>query len=112
MDQQLPILVAIVVGQVILSLKGDNTVVEYQIQYNGDAEDFGWIVPIFGEMVDIQEGDASRFEQYDEYTRPNTIYEYASSSGCVWNDKSSGDPELESHFSEPFVQGLQVNLNI
>ena len=92
--------------QVILSLKGDNTVVEYQIQYNGDAEDFGWIIPIFGEMVEIQEGDVSRFEQYDEYTRPNTIYEYASSSGCVWHDKSSGEPELESPFSEPFVQGF------
>ena len=89
--------------QAIFSLHGDNTVVEYQIQYEGNAEDFGWMIPIFGDMVDIQEGNEDTFAYYDQITGPQISYEYEPVSSCGVAEKSDSS---NAFTSERYVQGF------
>ncbi|MAA78840.1 MAG: hypothetical protein CL916_06235 [Deltaproteobacteria bacterium] len=88
--------------QVIFSLNGDNTVVEYQIRYEGDAEDFGWVIPIFGDLVDIQEGESASFDRYNQGTKPSVFYDYAPTSSCGATEK--GDDNSLS--GERYVHGF------
>ena len=89
--------------QVIFSLQGDNTKVDYQIQYEGNAEDFGWVVPIFGPLVDIQEGDPNIFSQYDEWTSPSVTYEYAPEQSCTPVEKGLAD---NSFSQDSYISGF------
>ena len=79
------------VQQVIFSLDGDNTVVEYLIRYQGDATEFGWVIPTFGAFQSIEERDGSRFAELEDLTAPRVVEVAAPTSSCgpVANSKGS-----------------------
>jgi len=87
---------------VIMSLNGDNTISEYRIEYEGDTDDFGWVIPIFGNMVSIEEGDGSIFDLYEDITAPKIYENVAPESSCGPAAKG-GDFSFED---ERFVQGF------
>ena len=43
---------------------------EYRVLAQGDATNFGWIIPIPGAFVELLEDDAANFEELRELTAP------------------------------------------
>ena len=75
--------------QAILS-RGDGSVsAEYRVRYSGDASDFGWVIPVPGANVVVEEGSEERFVTIEDATAP-TVTTYTvesdddghSRSGC------------------------------
>lgn len=55
---------------VIFELSEDGVTVSYSVAYEGDAESFGWLIPLFGEYVSIEERDAEDFSFLYSQTQP------------------------------------------
>jgi len=73
--------------QAIFEVGADQVVVEYRAHYDGNAADFGWIIPVPGPVSDVAEGDAGRFDALAELTAPQVNYWVApedddGSGGC------------------------------
>lgn len=61
--------------------------VSYSVAYEGDAESFGWLIPLFGEFVSIEERDSADFAALYSWTQPDVewitgISEEGSGGGC------------------------------
>jgi hypothetical protein len=67
--------------------------VSYRVTYAGDSADFGWIIPIAGEFLDLQEGDEASFDDLRRRTGPLVTYHYddEGSAGCTCGGSKSGD---------------------
>lgn len=73
---------------------GDGQVqVEYRILYNGDTEDFGWVIPIPGDFVDLADGDGATFDRLRDLTRPEEDFKDVS-PGCLAGAAKGGDNAL------------------
>ena len=74
----------------------DGTRVSYQVEYDGDAADFGWLIPIFGAFVSLEETDRDRFTNLYDHTQPIVEYFYDDDDGsggglgCGSGAKSGG----------------------
>jgi len=71
--------------EVILEQTETGTRTRYRISYDGDADHFGWLIVVHGEVGegDVTEADASAFERLRDLTQP--LYEELASgsgSGC------------------------------
>ncbi|MDP6931726.1 MAG: DUF2330 domain-containing protein, partial [Myxococcota bacterium] len=80
--------------QVVFETDGDTVSVEYLVTFDGSAETFGWVIPIPGEFVELDEGDVDRFTTLRTWSEPQVHREYASElgCGCAGGDKAiSGD---------------------
>ncbi len=90
-------------AQEVIFTPGEGAVtVSYNVHYDGDAEDFGWIIPIFGEFSAIADGDPTRFDELRELTQP--MVEYAETDdegggGCGCGETRSGKGGVDSAFS-------------
>lgn len=80
--------------------------VSYNVHYDGNAEDFGWIIPIFGEFVSMADGDEARFDALREATQPTVDYVEEESSGgggcglgCGASDLSKGGGRGDTAFA-------------
>jgi len=62
--------------QVILRDLDGEIEVSYSVEYEGDAGDFGWVIPIFGEFSTMEDGDAAQFEQLSWDTAPEIRTQY------------------------------------
>jgi hypothetical protein len=67
--------------EVIFSSDGDTTTVEYKVQFFGDAENFGWVIPFFGDFVSLEDGEEERFELIRSRTQPVVYSQYLDSGG-------------------------------
>ncbi len=68
-------------GQQVLFEQGDGYVdVEYLVDYGGELDDFGWVIPIPGAFVELSEGDPARFDDLAEATFPDVRW-HASDRG-------------------------------
>ena len=85
-------------AQQIALVQVDDSTVEatFQVQYDGDAPDFGWVIPIVGEVESVEDGADSLFSELAEETAPSVSWndadDEASSSGglgCGSRNKSS-----------------------
>lgn len=56
--------------QVILRDLDGEIEVSYNVQYEGDAEEFGWVIPVFGEFSSMEDGDQGLFEELNRSTAP------------------------------------------
>jgi hypothetical protein len=56
--------------------------VDYRVEYEGDAADFGWVIPIPGAFASLKEANLELFDTYRNCTQP--ILEY------VGDDEDSG----------------------
>lgn len=90
--------------EVILRLDEDRTEIEYNVRYDGNASDFGWIIPIPGAFVDLEEADAALFDEYRSLTAPQYIDhgEDVKGCGCGGGAKSGGDLENRSDTASDF----------
>ena len=56
--------------QVILRDLDGEIEVSYNVQYEGDAEEFGWVIPVFGEFSSMEDGEQALFDQLNDSTAP------------------------------------------
>lgn len=82
------------VQEAILEQTAEGVRVSYLAQYDGDAAEFGWIIPIFGEFQAIEDGDADRFTALREHTSPSVYYSYAKDEPTCGCGASKGDNAL------------------
>ena len=67
--------------QVLFELGSDTVQVEYLVDYAGDQADFGWVIPIPGTFVGLDEGDTERFDALRWDTLPEIEYVAEGTSG-------------------------------
>ncbi len=62
------------------------------VRYSGDAEAFGWVIPVFGDLETVEDADSGLFEELSAKTAPSVIYETAyeddNTCGCGGMAKS------------------------
>ena len=97
--------------EAIFRLADGNTEVEYNIRYVGEADDLGWIIPIPGEFVALEEADSALFDEYRSLTAPfytdfgDSVEE---GCGCAGGDKAGGANDLRADdgFSVELASGF------
>ena len=77
--------------QVILRQLDGEIEVSYNVEYEGDAVDFGWVIPIFGEFSAMEDGDEQHFSTlgYDTVPEVQTRYSDDGGGGCRQPSKGS-----------------------
>jgi hypothetical protein len=73
-----------------------DAVVEYLVQYEGDAEDFGWIIAIPGTFTGLEDGDEADFADLQDLTSPTVTYVSIGAGddggcGCMGGAKGGSD---------------------
>ena len=88
--------------EVILSETADGIRAAYRVEYDGDADDFGWLIPAFGEFVSLEEADAAEFDDLRAWSQPQVSYTYDApegedgGGGCRGGAKSGGTDRANS----------------
>lgn len=80
-------------GSAVLFQPFDTTVtVTYEVVYDGDAADFGWVIPVSGPFVSIVDADESLFGLLREATAPTVIRDFgdAGGGGCAASKSDAG----------------------
>ena len=81
-------------AQEVIFRAGDGwSEVDYRVEYEGDAADFGWVIPIPGAFVSLKEADAALFDTYRACTQPVVQYvgDDEEGSGCSCAGGSKND---------------------
>jgi len=100
--------------EVILEqLDGDAIKVHYRAVYEGDSPDFGWIIPVPGEVTALEDGDLDLFDDVRDASQPivERYYESVSDSsdGCGCGGAKSGDAlNLSDTASDRAGNGVDV----
>lgn len=68
--------------EVIFEQDGAEVVVEYRVNLEVDVKDFGWVIPIPGPFVTMEDGDADRFEDLRNSTEPEKDLKEIEEGGC------------------------------
>ena len=66
---------------VLLVDDGDAVEVHYEVVYAGDAETFGWLIPVPGEVLSVSDGDPNTFVQLSQSTAPSVTRVLSTESG-------------------------------
>lgn len=79
--------------EVILWQDGAEAVTEYRVSYDGDADEFGWIIVVPAGFVSMRDGDADRFDALRVATQPavSTHTVGDSEPGCGCRGTMKGD---------------------
>lgn len=83
--------------QALVELTEDGSAIEYKVVYEGDAEDFGWIIPVPGVVSEVSVVEQDRFDQLAEATAPEVYVSYdegtgtSESIGCACGSAKGGD---------------------
>ncbi len=64
--------------------------VEYGVHFGGEPEEFGWVIPVPGEVLSVDEGDPERFAHLDLWTDPDLILEEPFSLACSGKNDAAG----------------------
>ena len=80
--------------KILFARKGRNVVAHIQIQYEGEADEFGWLIPV-PSVPDVRAGAEEIFAQLEATTSPGFVYAQLPSScgggfGCGSEDFASG----------------------
>lgn len=67
--------------EVLLRTDGTSWTVDYRVEYDGNAEAFGWIIAVPGELGGVEDGSEQTFEDVREASQPTVVYEWAGDSG-------------------------------
>jgi hypothetical protein len=68
--------------EVIFALEADRVRVDYRVLYEGDTETFGWVIPIPGAFVSLEDGEADDFTDLRDATRPEEDFVATDGGGC------------------------------
>lgn len=84
--------------------------VSYLVNYTGDATDFGWLIPIYGEFTSLEEGDVSTFEDLHDLTQPRVeiVRDPSNNSGSGCNRPLSKDATLTAGGADTAMQNDAV----
>ncbi len=87
--------------QALFEIGSDSVRVTYRVRYVGDADDFAWIIPVPGEVANVEEGSESMLDMLSTVTAPIVEWDApdaeAESGGCsclatdMSLDKAGGD---------------------
>ncbi len=69
------------VQEVLLTAGDGQVTASYRVSYEGDAAAFGWVIPIPGAFVSLEDGDGEVFDGLAEVTAPFVDYIKESSDG-------------------------------
>lgn len=69
--------------EAIFSLGDGEVQVDYRILYNGDTTDFGWVIPIPGDFVSLEDTPDGTFDDLRTATRPLEDFVDVSEGGCL-----------------------------
>lgn len=69
--------------EAIFTRDGGEVQVDYRILFNGDTADFGWVIPIRGEWISLEETPDDTFDLLRNATRPLEDFVDTSTGGCV-----------------------------
>lgn len=71
-------------AQVAVFSPGERQVkVTYRIRFSGDTEEFGWVIPIPGDLLDFADGSCDAVETLVDGTAPRTVrYQEDAGTGC------------------------------
>lgn len=58
-------------AEVIFEVEQDAVTVSYAVRYEGDASNFGWVIPIPAAPSAVEDGDIAQFNRYHEGTQPS-----------------------------------------
>jgi hypothetical protein len=72
-------------AQEVIFTIGENTTVDYRVSFYGDATDFGWIIPIFGDFVSLQDGNDDDFDNLLSLTQPQVQNIYSNNDNSTQN---------------------------
>lgn len=76
---------------------GDGEVkVEYRVLATGDAPDFGWIIPIPGEFLDLQAEEGEIFRDLNAATDPREELDEVKQGGCLRGASKGGDNAFDT----------------
>jgi len=81
---------------VLLEADGDQTHITYAVRYTGDAQAFGWLIPVPGPVSSVADGDGDLLHHLGYLSQPHvTVVEptIEARSGC--GSSSKGDAEEE-----------------
>jgi len=104
--------------EVILERTETGTRTRYRVSYDGDAEHFGWLIVVHGQVGegDVTEADAIDFDELREATQPRTeTYDFSSGDGagggcigCSDSFSSKGDVMAGNAFSADTGSAIEV----
>ncbi len=81
-------------SETVFELFDGETEVTYEVVYEGDADAFGWIVPVPGEVLSVSDGDADWLEALRSASSPEVYREEPyeeETRGCFRSGASKGD---------------------
>ena len=79
-------------SETILELVDEGVAVTYRVEFEGDAADFGWVIPISDEFVSIIDAEESRFTELRDASQPTVNYPASrGGGGCACGPASKGD---------------------
>lgn len=86
-------------AEVVFATAGGEVEVSYRVGYTGTAAEFGWVIPVPGDVAAVEDGDADLFQRLRGLTAPTVSYETGSGSdgggcalGCGSGSKAGGSP--------------------
>ncbi|MFT4627325.1 MAG: hypothetical protein ACI8PZ_006009 [Myxococcota bacterium] len=83
--------------EAIFDVHDDGTEVTYRVTWEGDAAEFGWLIPIPGTFVGLVDADAARFDTLRELTAPWVTWDEAyedGTTGCGCGGAAKGGDGL------------------
>lgn len=94
-------------SQTVFDVGDGEVTVTYEVVYEGDAGDFGWIVPVPAAVLSVEEGDADRLVALAERTAPEVYQDLpaeAPRGGCFSRaTKGGADNTLEGRNGDVVV---------
>ena len=85
-------------AQIVIEVGNDDVRVSYLATYTGDAPGVGWIIPVFGELATVGDGDRELFDTLAQVSQP--IIDAAPEPTCACGPapgdaKAGGSNDLE-----------------
>ncbi len=85
--------------RIVFAVEDGEVVAHIQIQYNGDAEDFAWMVPV-PSVPELKVGSESLFEALETATRPTFTVNFQSGEDC-FDEEGCGFDGEDALFAAP-----------
>ena len=97
--------------EVILERNDAGLLTQYRVSYDGDAEDFGWLIVVEGAVAegDVNEADEAIFEDLREATQPTIlIEEYEGGGGASGSGGGCGRGRNQAKSAGSFEDDLDA----
>ncbi|HHO53662.1 MAG TPA: DUF2330 domain-containing protein [Deltaproteobacteria bacterium] len=94
-------------AEVVLDVANQSVTATYRVIYDGDAAELGWILPLFGEIEAIGDGDPDLLADLRERTAPYVAVAEPSSAGCGCSGEADAD-KAGGRSTEDGTPGVEI----